>query len=115
MPAKLKLDDRTCTPCTSRTKRVPDDRARRLLAEIPGWTLARGVRLRRTVRFEDFTTLMAFVNDLAVLAEEQAHHPDFRVRYSRLDLELSTHAIDGLSDNDFILAAKINGLLGERG
>ena len=114
MAARMMLSERTCKPCTSRTKPVPPDRARKLLAEIPGWALSRAGVLRRTVRFEDFTVLMAFVNDLAVLAEEQGHHPDFRVRYARLDLELSTHAIDALSENDFILAARINDLLGDR-
>lgn len=114
MTTPKRLAERTCKPCTSRTKPLGARQAAALLAQVPGWKIARPGRLRRTVRFEDFLTLIEFVNELADLAEEQAHHPDFRVRYGRLDLELSTHAIGGLSENDFVLAAKINDLLGER-
>ena len=112
--ATTKLSDRTCVPCTARTKPLPNERAVALLPRVPGWTLARNGRLRRTVRFEDFISLIEFVNELADLAEEQAHHPDFKVHWTRLDIELFTHAIRGLTENDFILAAKIDDLLGER-
>ena len=112
MPTKS-LSERKCVPCTARTKPLSKERAAALLARVPGWRLVRGT-LRRTVRFDDFLSLIEFVNEMADLAEEQAHHPDFRVRWTRLDLEISTHAVKGLTDNDFILAAKIDALLGER-
>jgi 4a-hydroxytetrahydrobiopterin dehydratase len=83
------------------------------MLQVPGWRVSRG-RLVRHEEFDDFLTLMDFVNDLAAEAESQGHHPDFSVHYNKLDLELWTHAIDGLSENDFIMAAKINELLGDR-
>ena len=114
MAARTKLSEKVCAPCTARTKPLTTERVGSLLRQVPGWRIARG-RLKRTVRFEDFLTLMEFVNELADVAEEMGHHPDFKVSWSRLDLELFTHAIKGLSENDFVLAAKINDLLGERG
>jgi 4a-hydroxytetrahydrobiopterin dehydratase len=67
--------------------------------------------LRRSVTFRDFRALMACVNRIADLAEAEGHHPDFCVHYSQLDLELYTHAIGGLSENDFVLAAHLDALL----
>ena len=113
MATRTKLSEKVCKPCTAKTPPLAAERAASLLAQVPGWRIVRG-RLRRTVRFEDFLTLMEFVNELAGVAEEMGHHPDFKVSWSRLDLELFTHAIKGLSENDFVLAAKINELLGER-
>jgi 4a-hydroxytetrahydrobiopterin dehydratase len=66
--------------------------------------------LANTYAFRDFVETMAFVNKIAALAEEEQHHPDLSVSYSTLGVELSTHAIGGLSENDFILAAKIDEL-----
>lgn len=111
--AASKLAQMTCAPCTAKTPPVKAERAAKLMAQIPQWKLSRG-KLRRTIRFEDFLTLMAFVNELAELAEEMQHHPDFKVSFARLDLELHTHSIKGLSLNDFVLAARIDDLLGER-
>lgn len=113
--APKKLSERKCVPCTSRTKPLTKARVAALRAEVPGWALTRSGRLHRTVRFEDFLSLIEFVNEMADLAEEQQHHPDFKVRWTRLDLEIYTHAVRGLTENDFILAAKIDDLLGERG
>ena len=115
--AVRKLHQRRCVPCTGRTRPLTAAQAKALLADVPGWRLARG-RLKRTVTFDDFLSAMEFVNEMAAVAEEEQHHPDFRVSWSRLDIEIRTHALDrgkgGLSENDFILAAKINQLLGER-
>lgn len=76
-----------------------------------GWMLIDGGRmLARTWNFKDFVKTMAFVNKVAAIAEEEQHHPDMTISYSTLSIELMTHAIDGLSENDFILAAKIDQL-----
>jgi 4a-hydroxytetrahydrobiopterin dehydratase len=75
----------------------------------PGWRVSADDRkLEKRFVFGDFKTAMGFVNKLATLAEEEQHHPDFAVHYSIVDVTLYTHAIEGLSDNDFILAAKID-------
>jgi 4a-hydroxytetrahydrobiopterin dehydratase len=98
-----------CVPCTAETPAVSAEAAAALLPQIPGWTLE-GVTLRRAFRFKDFAAAMAFVNRVAERAEAEGHHPDIHIAWNRVRLELTTHAIKGLSENDFILAAKINAL-----
>lgn len=80
-----------------------------MLAAVPGWE-ARDGKLQRTFDHKDFVAAMAFVNAMAALAEAEGHHPDFCVHYRRVDVSVWTHAIGGLSENDFILAAKIDAL-----
>jgi 4a-hydroxytetrahydrobiopterin dehydratase len=98
-----------CAPCAEGTPKLPRARAEELLATLEGWTLD-GERLRRPLRFKDFAAAMRFVNRVADLAEAEAHHPDFCVHYDRVDVTLWTHSVGGLSENDFILAAKIDTL-----
>ena len=80
------------------------------VGQVPGWRLVQDERLKiaRELRFKDFTGAMEFINRVAELAEAEGHHPDFFVSWNRVKLELVTHAIGGLSENDFIMAAKIN-------
>jgi 4a-hydroxytetrahydrobiopterin dehydratase len=104
------LRERRCEPCTGDTPRLDDQAIRRLLAELPGWQVRDG-RLRRTFVFRDFVAAMGFVNAMAAVAEAEGHHPDFTVHYREVEVGIWTHAVDGLSENDFILAAKIDGLL----
>jgi len=86
-------------------------RALELAATLEGWTLD-GERLRRHLRFADFAGAMSFVNQVAALAEAEGHHPDFTVHdWNQVDVSTWTHSIGGLSENDFILAAKIDRLL----
>ena len=105
------LEQKRCVPCEGGVPKLGGDEVRRLLAETPGWE-AEGDKLHRTLMFDNFLVAMAFVNRMADLAEAEGHHPDFCVHYRRVDVTVWTHAIDGLSENDFILAAKINALLG---
>ena len=86
----------------------------RYLPLVPGWELLEdGKTLQRRQRCADFMAAIGFVNKVAELAEEEQHHPDIRVySYRWLELQLSTHSIGGLSDNDFIMAAKINQRIG---
>jgi len=81
---------------------------------VPGWELVDdGKGLRFTERKADFQTVIDFVVEVAKIAEEQKHHPDIQVRsYRTLQLDFSTHSIGGLTDNDFIMAARINALRG---
>lgn len=84
------------------------EEAERYLPEVPGWTLAPdGTKISREFEFENFKGAMRFVNAVADIAESEGHHPDIYVFWNRVKFELSTHAIGGLSENDFILAAKI--------
>ncbi len=74
-----------------------------------GWDLHEG-KLRHWFNFKDFAETMVFVNTVAKIAESEGHHPDMHVSYNKVLVELWTHAIHGLSENDFILAAKIDGI-----
>ena len=89
--------------------------ARRLRAEVPAWKLE-AQRLRRSWRLRDFAAVMRLVDQIAALAEDEGHHPDIHItEYRNLEVALWTHAVGGLSENDFILAAKIDRLAAELG
>ncbi|MCG5534980.1 4a-hydroxytetrahydrobiopterin dehydratase [Ectothiorhodospira mobilis] len=107
------LHTRHCTPCEGGTQALEPEAAReRLQALDPEWSLDDAGRvLRRTLRFEDFHHTMAFVNAVAWIAHRQDHHPDLEVGYNTCRVHFSTHAIGGLSDNDFICAARVDRLL----
>ncbi len=98
-----------CVPCEGGAPKLPRERIRELLPLVPGWE-ERDERLRRTFKRKDFRETMAFVNRIADLAEAEGHHPDFCVHYDHVDVELWTHAVAGLSENDFVLAAKLSAL-----
>jgi 4a-hydroxytetrahydrobiopterin dehydratase len=87
---------------------MPLEEARGMLEQVPDWELTEESKLIRRFRFSDFAGAMRFVNSVATLAESEGHHPDIYISWNRVRLELTTHAIKGLSDNDFIMAAKIN-------
>jgi 4a-hydroxytetrahydrobiopterin dehydratase len=85
-----------------------------LLGEVSGWSLnetASGIQ--RTFRFKNYYETLAFVNALAYIVHREDHHPDLEVGYNRCTVRFSTHSVKGLSENDFICAAKINALVGE--
>jgi 4a-hydroxytetrahydrobiopterin dehydratase len=110
----MSLKEKRCVPCEGGTPALDDAATSKLLGQISGWAVepeAGQARLRKRFQFVDFLAAMAFVDKMAALAEEEAHHPDFCVHYSRVDVTLWTHAVGGLSENDFILAAKIDAIL----
>jgi len=86
--------------------------ARKLLEEIPSWTLSADVKkLSKSYRFKDFAEALAFTNKVGEIAETEGHHPDIVLSWGKVDITLTTHAIGGLSVNDFILAAKVEKLV----
>jgi 4a-hydroxytetrahydrobiopterin dehydratase len=98
-----------CEPCLGDTPPLTSDQVVTYLPLIlPEWQVIQGKKLSRTFRWRDFSRSMLFVNALAYLAEQEDHHPDMTINYNRVVVELTTHAIGGLSRNDFILAAKID-------
>lgn len=103
----MALVDRKCIKISSGTPPLADDQKEQLTAEIPEWTVQEE-SIYREWQFKDFLQAMYFVNKIAELAEQENHHPDIYISYNKVKIELSTHKIDGLSINDFILAAKIN-------
>lgn len=101
------LATKKCVPCEIGTPPMPEDEARKLLPKIPGWNLE-GNKLNRKFQFKDFKQSMIFVNKVADIAEQEGHHPDILIVWNKLTLTLFTHAAKGLTENDFVMAAKIN-------
>lgn len=111
MPDLIPLAQAHCIPRSGNEHRLTEARVRELLPEVPGWELVEnGHALSRTFRFEDYYRTMAFVNALAFMAHREDHHPDLGVHYDRCTVRYSTHDVDGLSENDFICAAKAESL-----
>ena len=113
------LSDRRCVPCEGGTPPLGEAAASNLMQEITGWDrrTAPGAKagdshpeIHKKFQFADFLAAMAFVDRVAVLAEQEGHHPDFCVHYNEVDVTLWTHAVHGLSENDFILASKIDAI-----
>jgi 4a-hydroxytetrahydrobiopterin dehydratase len=106
------LSTKQCEPCEGGTRPMTTAEAEAYLGQVPGWELVVGqpLKIGRELRFKNFAQAMAFINRVAEVAEAEGHHPDICVSWNRVTLELVTHAIGGLSENDFILAAKINQL-----
>ena len=90
--------------------KLAEGQVRELVGQLAGWT-AQGDRLKKTFTFKDFVTAMEFLNRVAEVAESEQHHPDFSVHYNKVSFEIWTHTVKGLSENDFILAAKIDALV----
>ncbi len=108
------LEQRKCIPCEGGMAPLTRDRIDTLLAQIPGWSLSDdGKRIGRRFEFKGFYKTMAFINAMAWIANQEGHHPDFDAGYNFCRVHFTTHAIDGLSENDFICAAKLNALLDE--
>lgn len=107
----MSLTAKTCTPCQGGIDPLSKAEAERMMAQIPGWQLAdAGNRLTRTWKFKDFAQALAYVNRVGELAEQEGHHPDFKFGWGYVTVELWTHKIGGLHENDFILAAKVSNI-----
>ena len=105
----MDLRAKRCLPCEGGVSKLSPDAILRLASEVPGWTVG-DERLHRRFAFRDFAEAMRFINRMAELAESEGHHPDFAVHYRQVDVTLWTHAVGGLSENDFVLASKIDAL-----
>jgi len=110
--ATTDLNRKHCVPCEGGIPPLTDAQVRDLLKQTPGWTpTADGKRIRREWRVKDFVTALDFFHRIGAIAEAEDHHPDLHlVGYRNVAVELWTHAVNGLTENDFILAAKINEL-----
>lgn len=118
---KCDLRSKKCAACAKETPRLDVERRKALLAQVPKWKL--GVTrdevdtwIYREMAFKNFAEAVGFIGVVAIVAEEENHHPDFELyRYRFVNFRLKTHAIKGLSENDFILAAKIDAMAEEIG
>ena len=100
-----------CVPCKGDVPKKTPAEVDEALASLAGWDAREGkTQIHRQLRFKDFVEAMRFVNALAALAEAEGHHPDFTVHWNTVDVTLWTHKIGGLSENDFIVAAKLDAL-----
>ena len=107
----MNLLNKKCVPCKGGVDPLSIDEVKGYLKEVVGWKLSTDAKkINKEFSFKDFVEAMEFVNQVARLAEEEGHHPDIHIFYNKVTFELWTHAIGGLSENDFILAAKINKL-----
>ncbi len=103
------LNQRVCVACEGGTPPLARAQAEAYVPQVPDWTLSEDAKsISRTFRFKDFKKALVFVQKVAAVAEAEGHHPDIHWSWNRVRLEHTTHAIKGLSDNDFILAAKID-------
>ncbi len=113
MTDAIDLTNRQCKPCEGGVPPLEPEAARQLLNALHAeWAISEdGKWIHREFTFSGFNRTMSFVNALAWIANTEGHHPDLEVGYSKCVVNYSTHAIDGLSDNDFICAAKIDRLV----
>ncbi len=104
------LSARTCIPCEGGTTPLAQSEIQYLLRELDGW-IHSGQEIAKAYHFRNYYETMAFVNAIAWISHNENHHPDLEVSYQQCLVRYSTHAIGGLSENDFICAAKVNRLL----
>lgn len=107
----MNLADKECVPCEGDVSPLSRAEAEGLLHEVTGWMLWPDAKtISKSFKFKDFADAFSFAAKIADAAEKEGHHPDLLISWGRVEVELSTHSIGGLSENDFILAAKIDGI-----
>lgn len=107
-----RLVQKRCTACTPNTPRIEERELAPYLAQVQGFaTNPEKTLIERRFQFKDYPETMLFVNAVAAIAHREDHHPDLEVSYNSCTVRFTTHAIKGLSENDFICAAKVNALL----
>jgi 4a-hydroxytetrahydrobiopterin dehydratase len=104
------LATRECVPCRGGVPPLQGEKITELLAELVGWEVAAEHHLKKTYKKADFREALEFVNRVGDLAEAQGHHPDIGFGWGYCEIKIWTHKIDGLTESDFILAAKIDRL-----
>jgi len=109
---KSALAAKKCIPCEGGTSPLEHKKSEDMLSHVNQWTLVEDTSIEKTFKMKDFNDAMHFVDRIAAIAEEENHHPDIHIfNFNKVRIVLSTHAIKGLSENDFIMAAKIDEML----
>jgi 4a-hydroxytetrahydrobiopterin dehydratase len=117
----MDLLKKKCVPCEGGVPPFTHEEVSKLMGQVEGWNLSEeasenlkkfgmGAKISKEYKFKDFIGAINFVNNVAEIAEIEGHHPDIKINYNKVLLDLSTHAIGGLSENDFILAAKVDAM-----
>ena len=104
------LSAKSCVPCSGGVPRLEGNAVRDLLKQLSGWEVINQHHLSKELKFPDFATALAFVNRIGELAEAEAHHPDICLAWGKVGVQIWTHKVDGLTESDFVLAAKIDEL-----
>ena len=100
-----------CIPCEGKVDPFLPEEAQNYMPDVPEWVLSDdGKSISREFKFVDFIGSVNFINNVADVAESEGHHPDIEIHYNKVKLTLTTHSIGGLSENDFIVAAKVSEL-----
>lgn len=106
----MDLTKKHCLPCEDGAPPMLKDDENKYIKSLPSWILIREGKhkIKKLFRFKNFKDAMKFVNRVAGIAETEGHHPNIKIVYNKAELELFTHKVNGLSENDFIMAAKID-------
>jgi 4a-hydroxytetrahydrobiopterin dehydratase len=104
------LASKNCVPCRGGVPPLAGEELEDFARQVPQWEVANGHHITRAFTFPDFRQALAFVNRVGELAEAQGHHPDILLSWGKAEITTWTHKIDGLTESDFILAAKIDKL-----
>lgn len=104
----MPLADKECIPCKGGVPALKGAELEALQSEVPGWKVVNEHHLHKLYKFPDFKKALGFVNRAGAIAEEQGHHPDLLLKWGKVEVTVFTHKIDGLTESDFILAAKID-------
>jgi len=104
------LASRNCVPCRGGVPALHGEALHDLSHQLPNWNVIEEHHITRSFKFPDFKSALAFVNRVGAIAEEQGHHPDIFLAWGKVEITIWTHAVNGLTESDFILAAKIDGI-----
>jgi len=111
----MALADLKCVPCRGGVPPLTPEQYAPLLAQLTGWRVEDARKLVKPFRFRNFVEAVDFVNAITPVAEAEGHHPDLYVAWGRVEVRLWTHKIDGLTESDFYMAAKVDRVYGQRG
>ena len=106
------LASKSCVPCRGGVPPLGGEELAALQKQVDGWNVVNEHHITKTYKFRDFRQALAFVNQVGELAEQQGHHPDIYLAWGKVEIQIWTHKINGLTESDFILAAKIDQLQG---
>lgn len=106
----MSLAEKSCVPCRGGVPPLAGEELQKMEAQVLGWKVVEGHHLLKSFSFPDFVTALAFVNRIGEVAEQEGHHPDLYLSWGKVEVKTWTHKIDGLTESDFILAAKIDRL-----
>lgn len=106
----MKLQDKRCDCATGKVQKLTSEEIEDILQQVQGWKVVDNHHLQKEYKFKNYIDGVEFVNQLAAIAEEQNHHPEIDLAWGKVRVEIYTHVVDGLTDNDFILAAKYDAI-----